>query len=722
MEIILLLILIAIIPFSVLVGIMKFIIWLVRKYRNRNNPTEQVIEKPVRKFSGSEIMLIIGTLFIVLSGIAFGCAGWVNTSPAGRVAIMIMAIVMMSIAGEVFRRVIKLNRTATAFEIISTILTAITVITAGSYELFGEWLSYQGMNVLFALSTAITALTSFIHWKLSGNNVFRYSTYLSVTATVIFLASEVENDSLFALIMLFMQILVTAVYVFVGIKDDIIKNSVKISGVVFALCSLFYAVDNMFVPDVTSYVVMLVTWLQLVFYGIYLKKSNLKALQSILSIFITFVFVDNMAEYDDKQIIFASMIFSLIYIANRFIPHIRNTFSEVLTLGFAVYISIASATLDNNFALIIPVIVSGLIMSYTFTGNKFVQVVAGLGSPILPVIIACSTYEYEWFVIIISLATLTIMRYTERKTDIVLYANMLVSGGIIFLWAIDSPEHIFMIPMACGVHIAVSCMLKNNFTGILSALALITMTEELEMSDYKILVFFCCLMALAKIFYREILWVRNIETKKYDIITFSAWIIFFMVSDMFVTFMMIAVYSACLVRRKTKSLTADILLSVSAFFTMLAMIDRPFFTPSEIIDNKITLAIIAVMGIAYRLIWKNSPKLSKILSDIIFITAFSGLTYDIMYYHRLGNTIFGLAVTAVILIISFSAKSRIWFSASSISLVTITVWASIRYLGKADWWVYLFIAGIVFIAIASLSEYLKTKNKSISGIFSDWKW
>ncbi|MDE5556768.1 MAG: hypothetical protein K2J32_03590 [Ruminococcus sp.] len=723
MEIILLLILIAIIPLAVLAGIIKFIIWLVREYKNRNNPSEQAVEKTVRKFSGSEIMLIIGTLFIVLSGIAFGCAGWVNTSPSGRVAIMIMAVIMMSIAGEVFRKIIKLDRTATAFEIISTILTAITVITAGNYGLFGEWLSYQGMNVLFALSSAVTGLTSFMHWKLSGNKVFKYSAYLSVTATVIFLASEVENDSLFALIMLFMQILVTAVYVFVGIKDDIIKKSVKISVVVFELCSLYYAVDKMFVPDMTSYVVMIVTWIQLVFYGIYLKKSDLKALQSILSIFITFIFIDNMAEYDDKQIILASMIFALIYIANRFIPYIRSTFSEVLTLGFAVYISIASATLDNNFALIIPVIVSGLIMSYTFTGNKFVQAVAGLGSPILPVIIACSIYEYEWFVIIMSLVTFAIMRYTERKTDIVLYANMFVSGGIIFLWAMDSPENIFMIPIACGFHIAVSCMLKNNFTGILSALALIIVTEELEMSEYKILVFFCCLMALAKIFYKENLRVRNIGTKKYDIITFSAWIIFFMVDDTFINLMIIAVYSACLVRRKTKRLTTDILLSLSAFFTTLAMVNRPFFTPSTaIIDDKITLAMIAVMGIAYRLIWKNSPKLSKTLSNVIFILSFSGLTYDIMYYHRLGNTIFGLAVTGVILIISFSAKSRIWFGASSIALVTITVWASIRYLGKADWWVYLFIAGIIFIGVASISEYLKTKNKSISGIFSDWKW
>ncbi|MCM1508798.1 MAG: hypothetical protein NC177_16950 [Ruminococcus flavefaciens] len=720
-EIILLILLvIVVIPVAVLAGIIKLIIWLVRKYQSRKNPVEQVCEKTVRHFSGSEIMLIIGTLFIVLSGIAFGCAGWVNTSPSGRVMIMLMAVVMMSVAGEVFRRILKLDRTAVAFEIISTVLTAITVITAGFYELLGGWLAGEGVNMLFAVSSAVTGLVALVHWKLSGSKVFKYSACLSVSLTVIFLSSEVYGY-LFAMIMLFMQILTTAIYVFAEINDDVIKKSVKISGIAFALCSLYYAVDKIFMPDCTAYTVMLAIWLELVFYGIYLKKSDLKALQSILSIFITFVFVDNMTAYDDRQIITASVIFTLIYMANRFIPCLNNKFSEVLTLGFAVYTSIASATLDNGYALIIPFIVSGLIMTYTFTGNKAVQTVAGLFSPVLPVIIAFSTYEYEWFVIVMSLVTFAVMKYTERKTDTVLYANIAVSGVTIFMWAMDSPE-LFLIPFACGVHIAVSCMLKNNFTGILSALALICTAEQFDMPEYVLLILFCCLMILSRIFYSDKILIRSTDGKKYDIIAFSVWIVFFMADSGFIRLMIIAVFTACLVRRKTNSLTGSILLSVSAFMTMLAVNQRPFLVPeSEIIENKIFLGIIALMGLVYRSVWKNYPRVSRSMSDVIFILSFAGLIIDVMNFHRLGNTIFGLAVTAVILVISFTAKNRKWFGVSSVAVVTITVWASIRYLGKLDWWVYLFIAGVLFIAVASVSEYLKSRDRKILDFFSDWK-
>ena len=721
--IVLLFILVIVLPLAVLAGIIKFIMWLVKKYRQRKNLAEQAVEKTVRKFSGSEIMLIIGTLFIVLSGIAFGYAGWVNTSPSGRVGIMFLGVVIMFIAGEVFRKIIKLYRTAIAFAIISILLTGITIITAGIYGLLGEWVSYTGMNVLFDLSTAVTGLLSFLYGKIAGNRIFKYYSYLSVTATVIFLSARVENDGLFALIMLFMQMLVTAIYVFLHIKDDILKKSIKISGILFGVYSLYYAVDKILVPDITSYAIMIITWLQLVFYGIYLKKSNLKSLQSILSIFITFIFVYDIMEYNHEQIILVSIIFTIIYIANRFISHIRNTFSEILTLGFSVYASIASSTLDGNSVLIIPVIVSALIMSYTFTGNKIIQIIAGFGSPVLPMIIVYNTCHYELFIIFMSLATLFLMHFRKCQTDTVLYANMTVSGIVILVWLIDIPENLIFMLIAFAVHMAVSCMLKNNFTGIMSALGTIHLISEFDLSDYKFFAIFCCLMILSKIFYKENLLVRNTGTK-YDIIIFSSWITFFIAdSNTFLSFMVIAIYSACLVKRKTKRLTADILLSISAFFTMLAMINRPFFIPlSSIIDNKITLAIIAVMGIAYRLIWKNSPKLSKILSNIVFIIAFSGLIYDVIDYHKLGNTIFALAVTAVILIISFSAKSRTWFGVSSIALVIITVWASMRYLGKADWWVYLFIAGITFIAVASVSEYFKTKNKRISEIFLDWKW
>ena len=717
MELLILLcVLVIAIPIALLIGIVRIILWIIRKYRGKGLQPEQV-----RKFSGTEIMLIIGTLFIVLSGIAFGCAEWVKTTPAGRVIIMITAVIMTSVTGEIFRRIIRLYRTAFTFGIISVILSAVTVMTAGFYGLFGEWLSYSGTDLLFALSTLIAGTISFVQYRISGNRFFKYPVFLSVTVSIIFLLLQSGNDKIAVLIMLSLQIIFTLFYVFKDIHDDILKKSVKISGIVYGLCGMFYVVDTVLVPDSTSYTIMCAIWFQLIFYGIYLKNTNLKALQSITGILIIMIFVSDVFEYDNQQIILASSLLTLLYIGNRFIPYIRNTFSEILTLGFTVYVSIASTTLDDNYALIVPVIVSVLIASYTLNGNRFIQIIAGFGTPVMPLIITCSTYHYEMFVIIMSVATFLIMRYTRRKSDTVLYANMIVSGIVLLLWSMDCPERIFMMYLACVVHVTVSCTLKNNFTGILSMMSFIMLTDLLDLSDYKFLLFTSCLMLFSKTVFRENLIVRKSGTV-YDIVTFSVWTVFFMTGNSFTLPVMIAVYTMCLIRNRSSQATTEILLSVSAFFMALAMFNRPFFIPADIIDDKINLLIIVSMGIAYRYIWRRSPKISKILPEILYIVSFSGLTYDIMYYHRLLNTITGLTITGIVLVISFCKKSRIWFCTSSVSLVIITVWASIRYLGKADWWVYLFIAGTVFIGIASIGEYLRTKNRSITQIFSDWKW
>lgn len=732
-ELILLLLLVFIVlPVAVISGIVLLIVRLIRRYKNRNSPEQ---EKIVRNFSGSEIMFIIGTIFIVLSGIAFGCAGWVNTSPVGRVLIMFSAAVTMSGAGELFRRKLKLDGTATAFGVIGTVLLAVTVITAGYYELFGKWFSVDGDGqcMLFALSSLIVSVASYAESKLNEKDAFKYLLCMSLTTAIIFLSGQITDDyGMFAVMMTVIQTAVTAWLIFGKTENDIIKKSVKLSAVIFSVLAFAWVIDRILVPDGATYFIMLITLVQLIGYGIYLNNPILKSLQSILSVLTAFVFVNDVQNDDNQAIILFSAIMLFIYSANRFIPHLKNRFSEIFTLGFAVYSAVASATLDEPTAVIIPVIISGLIMLYSFSESRFVQTAAGLCSPILPVIIAENHDSYEILAIVLCLVTAGIIclpKYAfklyadfPRKSDMILYTNMFVSGIINLLLIADSPDNLFIALTACGMHILVSLMLKNNFTGILSCLSAMMIICELDIKNYQVFVLFCLLEILSRMFFRDGVILRKNYKTRFDIITFSVWTMLRLMESDFLGFMFIAIYSANFVRRKTNKTTAKILLPVSAFLTMLAMNNRPFFIPeSEIIENKITLGLIALIGVAYRYIWKNSPKISKNLSDVIFILSFAGLIFDVMEYHKIGNTIFGLAVTAVILIISFSAKNRKWFGVSSVALLTITIWSSAKYFGKLDWWVYLFIAGILFIAIASVNEYLKSNDKKISDIFKNWK-
>ncbi len=753
-QLILLLILVVIVlPVAVIAGIVFFIVRVAKKHRNRKESVISVeTQKPVRKFSGSEIMFIIGTLFIILSGIAFGCAGWVNTSPTGRVLIMLAVSVVMYGAGVIFRKFLKLDRTSSAFGVIGIILLAVTNITAGYYELFGEWFSVSGDGncMLFAVSSVIVAVSAFAESRLTDSNAFRYLSCMSVTATLIFLFGQISEDySTFAVIMTLAQTVATVWFVFGKIENNIIKNSAKISAVTFSVLAFVWATDEILVPDDATYFIMLTTLVQLVGYGIYLNNSTLKSLQSILSIMTAFTFVSDVMEYDNNAVMLFSAITLAIYSANRFIPCLKNKFSEVLTFGFAVYSAVASATLSDKFSVITPVIMSLLIMSYAFAESKSVQVLAGLCSPVLPVIIA-TNFNWDihdiyiaYGVLVIALCAITVgiiflPKYAfglyakfPRKTNTILYTNMIVAG-ITALYITESPEMPFTVLTACIIHVIVSSLMKNNWTGIFSVLGIINLFSEITFRQdnqmYVMFSLFCGLMALARIFFKDGLIVRKNNTTSLDIIMIVAWYAIMSISsdadktESFMQMISTAVYIANFIRKRTKQNTSSVLLSVSAVITAIAFINRPFLVvESEMVSSKITLAIIMAVGIAYRYIWKNSPKVSKNFSDTIFILSFAGLVRDVMFYSQIGNTIFGLAVTAVILIVSFSAKNRKWFGISSTALVTITVWASMKYFGKLDWWAYLFIAGILFIAVASVNEYFKSHNKKFSDIFVDWK-
>ncbi len=762
-ELILLLLLVfVILPIGAISGTVYLIVRIVKFLIKRNkleqseNSAESFVyienKKQVRKFNGSEIMFIIGTIFIILSGIAFGVAGWVNTTPSGRVIIMFLASVVMFGVGVLFHKVIKLDGTSTAFCSIGTVLLSVTVIIAGYYELFGSWLSVDGNGgaMLFALSSAITAVASFAEHKFYKNNAFLYVSLMAVSVTIIFLSAQVsKNYDDFAVIMILLQAVLTF-YIVRFSKSKPIRITGNISAVVFAVLAFIKVLDSSFEPDGATYLIMITILVQLIYYGIYLNKPVLKGLQSVFAVLTTFIFSSDIESTlnENTAIIIFSIILVIIYAVNRFLPSLKNNFSEVFTLAFALYSSIISASLSEECHLIAPVLMSLLIMLYAFAESKFVQVFGGIFSPMMPLIIAENSESdiFDLLVVIFCLITATIVflpKYAfslhakfPRKTDTILYTNMLTAGMILTISTTDSPENPFLALMVCLLHFAVSSALRNNWTGFFSVIGIIQIvadvTYESNYSLYIMFVVFCCMMIISRIFFKDGIIVKKDNEKKSDVIMLSAWYALMNIeSDIkagdFVCMICIALYIANFIRRKTSQKKASEMLSASAFITAVAFINRPFLiVDSEMVSSKITLAIITLMGIAYRYIWKNNPRVSKILSNIIFISSFAGLINDALYFQNLSNTIFVLAVTAVILIISFTTKSKTWFSVSSVALVTITVYATRKYFVTLDWWAYLFIAGVIFIAIASLNEYLKKSGKTIklkiSEMFSGWKW
>ncbi|MDE6775094.1 MAG: hypothetical protein K2J37_02125, partial [Ruminococcus sp.] len=253
-----------------------------------------------------------------------------------------------------------------------------------------------------------------------------------------------------------------------------------------------------------------------------------------------------------------------------------------------------------------------------------------------------------------------------------------------------------------------------------------------DIISYIMFGLFAVLMAVSRIVFPEGFRFDRDGKKIYDVLLLSAWTALLPLSmtdrtAWFFRFISAAIFFAALVKRNTEKQNAAVLFSISATIASFAFMIRPFLNPDEsMIRSKITLGIIFLLGIAYRIIWKDFPNISKRASTFIFIISFIGLMIDGIIYDNAGNRIFVLAVTAAILIWSFFIKSKTWFTVSSAALVIITAVSTFRYFNKAGWWIYLLIVGVIFIVIATVNEICRKKGGTVKSEllrhFSDWNW
>ena len=135
----------------------------------------------------SNVLFLIGTIFVVLSGIAFGVASWVHTSHTGRVSIIIAAAAVSFILSIIISRFLKLSVTAVSFYVLGTGFLSTALLTAGYYSLMGSWLSFtgDGLFALLAASSALAAIMLFAGVKLYRSLPLMYAA-LSVSALSLF--------------------------------------------------------------------------------------------------------------------------------------------------------------------------------------------------------------------------------------------------------------------------------------------------------------------------------------------------------------------------------------------------------------------------------------------------------------------------------------------------------------------------------------------------------
>ena len=773
----------------VIIGVIIFLVVTDTNKKKGNVPVQYDAQgRPVQaktfslkgKFNTSTVLLIIGTSFIMLSAVTFVAANWVKLSDVAKVFILLGAAVVSLIISAILKFLPKLDLTSGAFYIIGALMSVVSLLTAGGYRLFGEWFSFRGDGaaLLCATGAFIVAAAALLAYPLYKKIAFTYIGLTFVSVCLLFLAVQITDSyEQFAPVIIMTQFVITAaVHILKPQKGTRFELPVVIIGditaVLFAVLAFGYVLWTTFSATPFTFFILGVIIVQCFLYGIVKKQAWLFVVLNVVAVYTAFVAVFGLKkEYGtDFVMVFFAFIALAIYVINMFAPK-SFAASKIIAFGFAVLGAMVALLADNDrywgMNLVVPTAVSFIILCYTLHKELGIQITAGICAPILPFFTALYlnnrlfelsgrerynemlTLTFGGLVIVYMAVTVILMSLPKiafnlhahhpLKTETVLYSNMVAAGAV--LLCCTGYSELFAVTIAvCVIHFIVSHFMSCNITAAGAVISLILLTYRIldhffdnkDVPMFSLFGLFVILLVISRFLFPESLVTKKNNRTHTDVLLLSSWMCVvgfptFNRLSIFLRLMALAVFLACFIKKKTNKDAAAVMLSCSAFIAALACITRPFLmSDSSIINSKITLAIIALLGLAYRFIWKNHKLASRITSEVLFVIAFIGLIIDAMVFHNVANTIFVLGTTAAILLIAFYTKNKTWFAVSSIALVIITIYSTRKYFATKGWWIYLFIVGIILIAVAAVNEYCKKKGLTMksaaSKTFSEWKW
>ncbi|MCM1023291.1 MAG: hypothetical protein NC395_04450 [Prevotella sp.] len=217
-----------------------------------------------KRAAAMSVLMMIGIIFVVLAGLVFSTAVWVNLGEIGRtLSVGTVAAMFFGIGAFTWKKM-KLERTSFAFYTLGAFFSAITLITAGFFGVMGAYFSVagEGACLLYAAALLIIALFS-----AKGRCIFDIpaaayiSVFCGVFAAVLLLVQLSPDTGVFALLAaLFAAAVNISVYV-LGLKISDkwekplhivvpVMNAVALLGGVsaaFGSSPMFYAAAAVFV-------------------------------------------------------------------------------------------------------------------------------------------------------------------------------------------------------------------------------------------------------------------------------------------------------------------------------------------------------------------------------------------------------------------------------------------------------------------------------------------
>ncbi len=163
--------------------------------------TEPAAEKRGR-VSSMNIMLILGALLIIISGLIFATTAWRFLSGGVRAVVILSFSAIFFGVSALAERKLKLEKTGLLFYTLGSVFLPITIIAAGFFGAFGEWFSLhgEGRPLLLAATFAAFSAVCIRGSRKYGHAAFSWAGLVSMSAAVCSLILQfTHNAAYFAL-------------------------------------------------------------------------------------------------------------------------------------------------------------------------------------------------------------------------------------------------------------------------------------------------------------------------------------------------------------------------------------------------------------------------------------------------------------------------------------------------------------------------------------------
>jgi len=194
------------------------------------NEEKSIIKKEKKILTPQEIKernitwsLNLGVIFILIAGLVLATSNWEMMNNITKTLVVTFVSGMFFGISVLSEKILKIKKTAFAFWILGSLLLPVSILSAGYFQLFGEWLSVfgEGKYLLGVIgATLCLPLYGYSTYKYK-HRIFSWITLIALSLNVIFIFKTLYlRQDLFYLFM----IIYNSILLFINYKYKEYKN------------------------------------------------------------------------------------------------------------------------------------------------------------------------------------------------------------------------------------------------------------------------------------------------------------------------------------------------------------------------------------------------------------------------------------------------------------------------------------------------------------------